>query len=119
MNLKVVSIHNHGNASAEYVLLEATSDTNLKYYMIADTTYTSTGNISNKLRHTFWFGTHDIKQGELVVLRTGTGTNDTFTNTAGKVVHRFYWGLGSAVWNNTGDAAMLFNISSWNTTKAK
>ncbi len=119
MDLKVLSIHNHGDASAEYVLLEVVNDCNVKYYTLADTTYATGGGISNRLRHFFWFPPKDVKAGELVILRTGKGTNDTFRNTNGKTVHRYYWNLGNAVWNNTGDAAVLMQLRSWNTTKAR
>ena len=51
-------------------------------------------------------------------MRTGTGTNDEYVTSDGKTVHRFFWGLESAVWNNDGDAAVLFEIKTWKTTRA-
>lgn len=119
MDLKIKAVHNHGDAAEEYVLLEVTDDCNLEFYMICDTTYASPGYISNRLRHTFWFYAKEVKKGDLVIVRTAVGKDSTFTNTAGDTVHRFYWGLRSAVWNNTGDAAVLMNICEWNTTKAR
>lgn len=118
MKLKILSIHEQGNASAEYVLLEVAQDCDLSHYGVADTTYSSENSISNKLRHFFWFPPTSVKKGELVVLRTGEGKKESFRNTSGKQVHRFYWGLKSAVWNNTGDAAVLFHLDTWKTTKA-
>ena len=97
MNLKIVSVHEKGKANDEYVLLEVLADCNLSYYGVADTTYTADGKISNKLRHFYWFSPKDVKIGQLVVLRTGTGKNDQYTTTDGKTVHRFFWGLGNAV----------------------
>lgn len=119
MNLKVTSIHNHGNAAEEYVLLSVLADCDLVYYALADTTYNANDTISNKLRHHYWWVSKQVKRGELVVLRTGIGTDDSYNNSAGNKVHRFFWGLKSAVWNNSGDAAVLFHLNTWNTTKAK
>lgn len=118
MKLKILSIHEQGDASKEYVLIEVIDDCDLDYYAIADTTYTSDGKISNKLRHFYWFPSTDVKKGERVVLRTGSGKNDQYTTDSGKKVYRFFWGLGSAVWNNDGDAAVLFEIKTWKTTRA-
>lgn len=118
MKLKVLSIHERGNANKEYVLLEVVEGCNLDHYGLADTTYTSNDKISNKLRHFYWFPPTDVKQGEWVVLQTGTGKSDQYTTASGKKVHRFFWGLGSAVWNNDGDAAVLFEMRNWKTTRA-
>jgi hypothetical protein len=93
MKLKVLSIHEQGSANKEFVWLEVVESCNLKYYGLADTTYSSDDKISDKLRHFFWFPSREVKKGERIVLRTGTGTNDQYTTTDGKKVHRFYWGL--------------------------
>lgn len=119
MNLKILSVHEQGSASKEYVWLEVVNDCDLKNYGLADTTYTANNAISNKLRHFYWWPPHQVKKGERVVLMTGKGTNDSYTLPNGQKVHRFYWGLASAVWNNTGDAAVLFHLATWNTTRAK
>lgn len=118
MKLKIRSIHEQGKAADEYVLFDVLEDCSMEYFAVADTTYVSATSISNKLRHFFWFPPARVKKGELVVLRTSVGTNDSYKNTAGVMVHRFFWGLKSAVWNNTGDAAVVFEMNTWNTTKA-
>lgn len=118
MKLKILSIHEQGDAGKEYVWLEVVEDCNLDHYGVADTTYTSENKISNKLRHFFWFPPKTVKKGERVVLRTSAGTNDQYTASDGKKVHRYFWGLGSSVWNDDGDAAVLFEIATWKTTRA-
>jgi len=118
MKLKISSIQEKGNASKEYVWLEVTEDCDLSYYGLADTTFTSDGKIANKLRHFFWFPSKSVKKGEQVVLRTGAGNHGQYVTSDGKVVHRYFWGLGSSVWNDDGDAAVLFEIETWNTTRA-
>lgn len=94
------------------------ADCDLSFYGPADTSYSVKTKVSNKLRHFFWFPAVNVKAGERIVLRTGLGTNGTFNNSAGIKTHRFFWGLKSAVWNNTGDAAVLFHMDSWKTTRA-
>lgn len=100
------------------MLVEVLNNCSLSYYALADTSYSGVGKVSNKLRHFFWFPATDVKAGEFVVLRTGSGTNDSYKSNE-RTYHRFYWNLGSAVWNNTGDAAVVFQLKSWKTTKAK
>jgi hypothetical protein len=118
MKLRILSIHEQGNADKEYVWMEVLEDCDLGHHALADTTYTSSDAISNKLRHFFWFPSKAVKKGQRVVLQTGSGTNDQYTTNDGKKVHRFFWGLKSAVWNNDGDAAVLFDIRTWKTTRA-
>jgi len=118
MKLKILSVNEKGDASKEYVWLEVLEDCDVGRYAIADSTYVSEGKISNKLRHFFWFPDKTVKKGNRIVVRTGTGTDDEYTTDTGKKVHRFYWGLKSAVWNDDGDAAVLLEIATWKITKA-
>jgi hypothetical protein len=118
VKLKIVSIHEQGDASKEYVLLDVVEDCNLNHYGLADTTYTSDDKISNKLRHFYWFPGTAVEKGDRVVLRTGAGKNVKNTGNSGKTEHRFFWGLQTAVWNDDGDAAILFEIKTWKATRA-
>lgn len=117
MKLEVVSIHNHGNASQEYVTLRALDDANLIKYLITDTTFLGANAISNKLRHVHWFVFQQVKKGDFVRLYTSRGTNKSLANHAGTTTYDVYWGLSSSVWNDTGDAAVLFEVENWKTTK--
>lgn len=118
MKLRILSIHEQGNFDDEHVRLEVTEDCDLKTYGLADTTFASDDTISNRLRHFFWFPPNAVKKGELVLLRTKRGTNGKFTASDGRTVHRFYWNLKSSIWNNDADAAVLFEMSDWKTTRA-
>lgn len=119
MKMKIKSIHNHGKAGEEYVLLEVTEDCQVGAHILADTTFTDTGRVSNKLRHTFWFPDKAINAGELVVVRTGKGTDDSYKNNIGTKVHRFYWNLALPVWNDQKDAAILVEIKDWSMSKTR
>lgn len=113
MTAKIISIHNHGDFDKEYVLIEATEDCDIGRFLIADSTYTDDGKVSNKLRHTYWFPDTAIKKGDLVSLWTKPGQRTATTNNNGTLVHRFYWGLETAVWNDEGDCALLQEIRDW------
>lgn len=113
MKLEILSVHNQGNYEKEHVFLKATEDCDVGRYVLADTSYTSAGRVSNKLRHVFWFPDKNVKRGEYVSVWTGSG-QDTMTKTdPGAPVHRFYWGLKSSVWNDTGDCAALLELNTW------
>jgi len=58
-------------------------------------------------------------KGELVALWSQAGNNTAVKNDAGTVVHRFYWGLKTAVWNNDGDCAVLLHVPRFQAFKAR
>ena len=119
MNVEIISVHNHGNHKEEYVLLRVKADCDIGHYQLCDSTYTKDGNVSNKVRHTYWFPDKPVKKGDLVSLWTKDGTNTTTKNDSGTTVHRFYWGLAKAVWNDDGDCAVLQHVPNWQFFKAK
>ncbi|KHE07672.1 hypothetical protein [Citrobacter braakii] len=117
MKAKVRTIHGHGKANEEYVIIDVNEDCNANRLMLADTTYTSETTISNKTRHTFWFKAIDLKKGDVIVLYTGSGTDQSKSQTNGTTIYYRYWGLKTAVWNDDGDGAILFDINTWSTKK--
>ena len=118
MRLKLRNCKNQGDAAQEYVILEATDDCNLSRFAIYDATYERGGRLSNKMRHFFRFPDHEVKRGDLISLRTGKGNDVVGRDQLGRTVHRFQWGLGAAVWNDSGDAAVLIEITGTEAIKA-
>lgn len=51
-------------------------------------------------KHTYTFSSYTLKSKSSVTLRSGTGKNSGST---------LYWNKYSFIWNNTGDAAYLYN----------
>lgn len=100
MSLKINKLGKNGDASQEYLLLEATEDLNLQDYAVVDRTFDETGNVSNVFRHTYRFPAKPVKKGEFVSLRTGKGKDELTALNNGKPLHRFYWGSDAAVWND-------------------
>lgn len=113
MDLKITSVHNHGDFEEEHVLLEVTGDCDVGRYLLADSTYTADGKVSNRLRHLYWFPDRQVKRGERVSLWTKKGENTTATLKDGTKVHRFFWNLETAIWNDSGDCAVLIEAKTW------
>lgn len=59
-----------------------------------------------------------MKKGDWIRLMTKNGADTSAKNDKGSVTHTFYWKLGKTVWNKDGDAAILFQLSGWKTTRA-
>lgn len=119
MKLSVHSIEGKGKLDDECVWLDVNEDVgSLAYYAVCDTTYTDDNRISNELRHVYWLPAKSVKKGDWIKLMTKAGTNTTSTNNRNTTTHIFYWGVGRTVWNKDGDAAVLFEITTWKTTRA-
>lgn len=119
MKVKIISVHNQGDYEQEYVLMRVQQDCNIGYYMLADSTYTEANKVSNKVRHTLWIPHKEVKKGNLVSVWTKPGKDTTDVNKDGQTIHRFFWNLKTAVWNNEGDCAVLFELNTWQFFPAK
>lgn len=111
MQVKIDKIINHGS-DGERIVLNVLEDTDIGKYLILDTTYTSSGKVSNKVRHPYWFPDKKVKKGDKVVLYTKEGSNKSVQKTE-NTIHFFYWNLKSFVWNNEGDYALLLHVKEW------
>jgi hypothetical protein len=118
MQVNIISVHHQGNYEKEYVLMRVKEECNIGRCILADSTYLSSGRVSNKLRHMFWIPDKKVKRGDLVSVWTKAGDDTTTSNSDGDTIHRFYWGLKSSVWNNEGDSAVLFELNTWQFFKA-
>lgn len=119
MKIQINQVVDHGTLNSEKVQMSVLEDTDLRFYIVADTTFTANDKISNKLRHMYWFTSVEVKQGDQVELYTKAGANTDTTIANGKKKYTIYWGLGNPIWNNDGDGAILFQIEDWATKKAK
>ncbi len=118
MKLKITGIKPKGDERGEAVWLAVERDCDLSDYMIADSTYDAEG-ASNLHRHTYWFPERAAKKGDRVVLYTKTGKNGVSTTTLGAPLHKFFWNLEVAVWNDEGDGAVLIEIADVQTFAVK
>lgn len=111
MKLEIRAVQGQVDAPNEYLMLLALDDCDLSSYAGADNTYDASGSASNKVRHTFFFPSKQVKKGEWVALYTKSGKYNLGKTTSEKPLHCFYWGLTNAVWNDSRDIAHLLEIS--------
>jgi len=115
MKLKMTKIVDYGTHDSEKILIDVLEEANLRYYLVRDTTFSTKDTISNKWTHVHKFLNQIVKTGDKVVLYTKIGTNSKKELANGNIEYTYYWGLGSSVWNNDGDVAVLYEISTWET----
>lgn len=114
MKIQIKYVKDAGNIDKERVVLKVLdNNVNIGNYIVCDTTYISENEISNKLRHIFWFPDHEVKKGDLIVIYTKTGIEKTMDNKSGNITHFFYWELDRTVWNIDEDAVTLISIKDW------
>lgn len=117
MKLAIRYVKDHGVKNDERIILKALDSVDVGSYMLADTTYISDGEVSNKLRHTFWIPDQEVEKDDLVVIYTKEGKDSVKTNKSGNKTYFFYWGLNKTVWNIDEDAAALFLVGDWSSKK--
>lgn len=119
MELEIKRVKNASSPSKEYVVLQATEDTNLYYWAVVDSTFNPDGSMSNEHRHVYFFPAKQLKKGDWVVLYSGTGTDGAIKkfSDVDATFYAYYWQSGSCIWNNTGDNASLIRYGNGNTVK--
>lgn len=104
MDLEIVSLHNHGNADKEYVLLRTTGKVNLHDYILFDNSYGENHKPSNIHRHMYWFPKITLDVNWQVYLFTKEGTNAARSESR---ICNLYWNSKSPIWNDDYDTAHL------------
>ena len=117
MKLEIIKIIDKGVTSKERLWLKVLNNTDLSYYIVFDTTYSSESTISNIQRHAHWFKPRKVKAGDFVILYTREGTASTSQNQDGSTNHFLFWGIDRTIWNADSDCAVLFEINNWMTKK--
>jgi len=119
MKIVIHSIADRGIANKERLALRVTSDTTLSYYVILDTAYITPNSIQTVPKNVFWFPPKPVKAGEWVLLYTRPATT---TDLVEKILddvttaHIFYWGQPNVLWRQTGNCAVVLELSDWVTT---
>lgn len=119
MEIEINYVQNSNDVNKELVSLRVLKACDLKYFAVYDSTYTSEGKLSNKVRHTYWFLSRTVKAGDSVHLYTGKGKDASLDNTDGTQTHVIYWNLGTPVWNDEGDYVTLVRKQAWRTKRVK
>lgn len=116
MRLQIIKIIDRGVEHQERLWLRVLADTDLSYYIVFDTTYTSENSISNIQRHAHWFMPKKVKAGDYVILYTKQGNPSESKNNDGSTNHFIYWGMDRTIWNKSNDCAVLFEVNNWQTS---
>lgn len=120
MKIRIIQIHNAGSEQDELVVMEVLEDCDVGKYLLSDSSYTTDGSLSNKIRHIYWFPDQEVKKGDFIWLytRRSKATDEhTWRNDSKTTTYAFYWGLNIGVWNDEGDYAVLFDITKWSFKK--
>jgi hypothetical protein len=120
MDLQIVVVENHGDQTKERVWLKADKACDIGKYVISDTSFLPNGNVSNKLRHVFWFPDQSVKAGDFILLHTGSGkATAPAKNDQNTMTYTYFWNLKEPVWNDDGDCAVLLYVSEWAKKRAR
>ena len=115
MNVEIRAIRNAGKLADERLVLKVLRGCDIGRYLTFDSTYTKDGKVSNLVRHPYWFPDKDVKAGDTVVLYTKDGRQSEKTNEDGSTSHFFYRRLDRTIWNQSGDCAVVLEVSTWAT----
>lgn len=113
MNVKIKYIKDSGDIKNERLVIQILKDDDIGYYLVFDTTFTKDGNISNTVRHAYWFPDKNVSAGDIVVLYTKGGRQSEKVNKDGSTSHFFYRNMERTVWNKDGDCAVVLHINNW------
>lgn len=117
MKMEIIKIIDRGAAKKERLYLRVLADCDLTYFVVFDTIYLSQNSISSFQKHAYWFEPKKVKSGDYIILYTSIGKSSETKNNDGSTNHFLYWGLDYTLWNKEGDCAVLFELSSWQTSK--
>lgn len=111
MKMKIVGVFDK-NTEDERLTLEATEKCNCGKYIIMDTTFDNE-QTTNAWRHSLVLPDQELEAGDQVKIYTKKGIN-RFMRAKNDTCNLFfvYWGLEGSVWNDEGDKAYLYEISS-------
>jgi hypothetical protein len=117
MKIEIVQLLDRGVANKERLWLRAIAPTDLQYYIVFDTTYAGPNSVSNLQRHAYWFQPRVLRPGDSVVLYTKAGQPSELRNPDGTTTYFVFWGLERTIWNTQADCAVLFEVSTWQTSR--
>jgi hypothetical protein len=101
MKLKITSVRNAGDLDNERIVLRADADVDIGKFAlfcckVEGPDLVESGNIP----YVYWFDDQLVKEGDLVVLYTKSGTKSEKENASGKISRFNYWSLPKAIWSS-------------------
>lgn len=111
MKISIHSAANKGEKGKEIIWLQVLEETNLRRYIISDTTFTDKNEISNEVQHMFWFPNINVKKGDWIALHTENGVYAAVNNDQKTITHHIYRNIDRTIWNKDGDYAILYELA--------
>jgi hypothetical protein len=119
MKLTIQSIDGKGDLSQEAITLNVLGDTNMKHWLVAETTCTDGTHITNDVGPVFWKPEgRALKTGDTVIIRTRDDFDDVTVSSGGTTIHTLFWGLDHPIWTRRSDCAVLFSLDGWGAASA-
>lgn len=112
MKLEVNGVRDAGDIDKERVVIKATSNLDVGFYMLFQAGYYN-DTVTNGVRASYWFPDKEINAGDLVILYTKKGTNSE-KPLESSTSHFFYWGQEEPLWNKENRSAIIAHLSEWN-----
>jgi len=118
MRLGILQLYARGKRGLESLHLQVLAETDLVYYTVLSTRYTSPTNLLSPPSNAYWFTSTLVKPGDLVLLFTGPGkpTSKVEAKT-GRKTHFRYWSLPTPIWSDPSTCAVLLEVAGWRATK--
>jgi hypothetical protein len=112
MNVKIRSIVDAGVETKERIVMKVLSDTDIGHYAVFEALRRGE-ELSTAILDAYWFPDKSVKEGDLVILYTKSGTSSEKTSEGGKTSHFFYWGRTGSKWGSNESAPALLEIMAW------
>ena len=112
MRIEIGSVAGKGNLEKERLVLEVKADTDIGDYILIQAGF-GDGEVKISTYHTYWFPYQTIAEGDLVVIYTKSGNQNTKELKDGRIVHFYYWNLSEAIWNTNKRTPVLLYAPEW------
>lgn len=116
MKLAIIRVADRGVREKERLRLKVVNDTNLTYYVVISSRYGTPNSVESEARQSYWFPPRAVKAGDVVILYTKSGKSHQQRLEDGTTKHFFYWGGTGPRWTQTGDCAVVMEVSDWQTS---
>lgn len=112
MKIKIQSIADKGIYEKERLVMKVIADCDVGDFLLLRAGYRE-GSVTTGVHNTFWFPDEYVEAGDLVVVYSKSGKQNTKQLNSGKTAHFFYWGKDAALWNTKSKAPVLMHCPEW------
>ena len=117
MKVSIAGIYDRGTLDKERVHFRADTDINLSFFVLLDTTWMTSAEVSAGNHSAYWFPPHAIQRGQHVVVYTRHGTANTETRPDGSTFHFLFRGLPNPLYARPEACVVLMEVQLWESTQ--